>query len=139
MEQSHPVVAATQWGPLLFTLIFAAVMAVVLYVVIRRQAWKNPSGIPAGALSKTAIYFAGLTLTLMFAFYLGVVVLNKIGTPEKGIASIISGITVLEAGLLGALLPYRTLAREGRTQLWVWLATGVAYAFVFYLFAQILR
>jgi hypothetical protein len=136
---NHVEVASTQWGPLLFTLIFAAVMAYVLYSVIRRKAFQNPAGYPAGALSKTAIYFAGLTLTLMFAFYLGIVVLGKIGTPEKGIASIISAITVLEAGLLGALLPYRTLAREGKTQVWVWLAIGVAYAFVFYLIAQILR
>ncbi|MBL0386704.1 hypothetical protein JJB07_08570 [Tumebacillus sp. ITR2] len=137
---NQPVVAtATHWGPLLFTLIFGAAMAVILFAVIRRRALQNDNLISFQGGAMFVIYLAGVILTIMFAFYLGISVLKSIGTPQSGLASTISAITVVEAGLLGALLPYRYHARSGKTQAWLWLAIGVAYALVFYLTAQILR
>lgn len=136
-----PIVEAstTQWGSLIFTLLFATVMAIALFAVIRRRALLQGDVHTSNGMTRAMIYLAGMILTLMFAFYLGLTVLSKIGTPEKGIASLISTITVIQSGLLGALLPYRLHAREGKAQVWVWVVIGVAYAFVFYIIAQILR
>ncbi|KEO83548.1 hypothetical protein [Tumebacillus flagellatus] len=139
IPMNHPVISATHWGPLLFTLIFGAAMAVILFAVIRRRALQADNSIVFGGVAKLVIYLAGLVLTIMFAFYLGISVLKNIGTPDQSMASAISSITVVEAGLIGALLPYRYHARSGQSQTWLWLVIGVVNALLFYVIAQILR
>lgn len=125
------------WGGLLVTLLLPLLAVVWMMLVLRRKALMASPAEPYSRFARGAVWLAGFIITWAFATFLGLYLLAQIGS---GTTEASTGLTFLTgvaplyiAGLWGALVPFRMLAREGKASVTCWLITAAAYAVLYYL------
>ena len=134
------------WGSLIVTLLLPLLAAFWLRGVIRRNSLQRPAEAPSNGAVFILFYIVGFALTWTVATFLGLYLLGQMGqgtgAVSQGAVTATNGVALLGVyvgGLWGALLPYRILARNGKTSIWIWLGLGLFYAVLFYISTLILH
>jgi hypothetical protein len=128
------------WGSLIITLFLPLLASLWLFAVIRRRSAQEPVSNPYGAGARAFSYLSGFIVAWFFGTYLGLYLLSMLkDTTDSTAGTWTSFAGLFIAGLLGALLPYRLQAREGKRSVWGWIAIAGVYVVLYYLAAQILR
>ena len=129
-----------QWGKILITLLLPLLAALWLHYLIKRKSEVNEVSHPYGSFTRGVNYIFGFFLSSAAATYLGLYLFAMFSEGEQASGAYwVSYASIYIGGLLGALVPYRMLAREGKRSIWVWLGLGLVYAFLFYLLTEFTR
>jgi hypothetical protein len=139
-KESFSNMQSIPWGSLIITLLLPFQAALWLFAVIRRRSALEPVSNPYGGGARAVAYLSGFVVSWFFGTYLGLYLLSMLkDTQDSAAGTWTSFAGLFIAGLLGALLPYRLQAREGKRSAWGWVAIAGVYVVLYYLAAQILR
>lgn len=135
------------WGKIIVTLLLPLLASVWLFFVIRQKSLLQPVTQSYGMGMKTIYWIVGLLASFFLATYFGLYLLAQMKTTGgmyvspslQSQANLVTKAGLYISGLLGSLFPYRLLAREGKRQVWIWLANALIYAFLFFVFTFMVR
>jgi hypothetical protein len=138
-------VQSVQWGRVIITELLPLLLSLWLFAVIRRRSIQKPATGTNNALVVALYWIVGFMLTAYLAFYMGLYLVGLLKTGQTitttlaSQASLVTKVAIFTSGLFGALIPYRLLARQGKTQFWIWLVIAAAYSILFFIFTFMVR
>lgn len=138
-------VQTVSWGRVIITELLPLLLSLWLFAVIRRRSMLNPATGSNNVLVVALYWIVGFMLTAYLAFYMGLYLVGLLKTGQTitttlaSQASLVTKIAIYISGLFGALIPYRLLARQGKTQMWIWLVIAAVYAILFFIFTFMVR
>ncbi|MGZ4107792.1 MAG: hypothetical protein ACXVO1_10695 [Tumebacillaceae bacterium] len=133
------------WMKVIVTLLLPLLAALWLFATVRRRSMLNPATGSYNVLVVVLYWIVGFIVTTYVATYFGYYLVGLLKTPHAvtpayaSLANVFTKIVIFTSGLFGALIPYRLLARQGKTQFWIWLVIAAAFSILFFIFTFTVR